>query len=142
MSIPKFMELTEVAFHTSCSPEEVIEMVEAGVLPGPEKRNGKILWRWDQVDRALSDDPEASHRVYFIQTNDFIKIGFTRNMTRRFEGINSSVPYDITLLHEMPGSFDLEVDMHRKFKHLRVKGEWFRAEPELVDFIQSLKNDP
>jgi hypothetical protein len=27
--------------------------------------------------------------------------------------------------------------LHRRFRHLRVLGEWFRPEPELLDFIQA-----
>ncbi len=142
MNLPKFMDLSELAYHISLSPDQIIEMVKAGELPGPEKRGCKVLWRWDQIDRALSDGAESCHLVYFIRLNDFIKIGFTRNVTQRFQAIEAAVPYDVTLLHEMPGSFDLELDLHRKFKHLRVRGEWFRADLELVNFIEELKNNP
>lgn len=33
----------------------------------------------------------------------------------------------------------LEQQLHEKFAALRVRGEWFRAEPELLAYIESLK---
>jgi hypothetical protein len=140
---PKFMEIHELSEYICLTTEEILESVAVGDLPRPQTqgRKKKFVWRWDQVDKWLSGGPESSHRVYFVRTSDFIKIGFTTNLPQRLESLPFGTPHEVTLLHDMPGSFDFEVDMHRKFKHLRVKGEWFRAEQELLDFIEELKNE-
>jgi hypothetical protein len=91
----------------------------------------------------LSDGLAGTNRVYFIEMNDFIKIGFTRNLSRRLEDLSLGHPYEIRLLHDIPGTFDTETDMHRRFKHLHVRGEWFKKDADVLEFIeQSKRGEP
>lgn len=76
--------------------------------------------------------------VYFVRFPGlgFIKIGTTTNLKKRLDALRTSVPDgDLEVLLLLPGSYDLERSMHRQFRHLRVRGEWFRADDELLDFI-------
>ena len=34
---------------------------------------------------------------------------------------------------------DKERDFHKRFAHLRLRGEWFRKAPELMAFIESIE---
>ena len=79
------------------------------------------------------------NRIYFIEFLDFIKIGFTTDLEGRFRTLCSAYPGPLIILHDMRGNFDLETDLHRKFKHLRTGGEWFRKDPELLAYIEKLK---
>ena len=36
----------------------------------------------------------------------------------------------------MAGDRDVERSIHRQFAEYRVDGEWFRAEPEVLDFVE------
>ena len=40
----------------------------------------------------------------------------------------------------VPFSILEEKDAHEKFADLRVRGEWFRAEPDLLEFIDDTQN--
>jgi len=71
--------------------------------------------------------------VYFMRFGDRIKIGFTGNLQQRLV----DVPHDELLL-TMPGTMADEKRCHAAFAHLRETGEWFRAEPDLLDFIADL----
>lgn len=77
--------------------------------------------------------------VYFVSDGDAIKIGFTSNgVDRRLEALRNGNPREIKVLATMRGTMDDEKRLHRRFAEYRVRGEWFKAAPELLDFIASL----
>lgn len=77
--------------------------------------------------------------VYFIKAGNCIKIGKTNNLRSRFTGLQTGAPEELNLVLFVGGGRDLEKSLHRKFRHLRMKGEWFRAEPELLAHIDVLR---
>lgn len=136
-----YMNLSQLAMHTCLDESTILELVASNEFPRPKKRGQQHMWRWCDVEAAIDGTRDDRFRVYFIEAQGFIKIGFTSNLPQRIQAIRSGIPYGETiLLHDIPGDFDLEVDMHRKFSHLRERGEWFRKEPELLDFIAAIKN--
>lgn len=82
---------------------------------------------------------DGPDRVYFIRMRDLIKIGYAAAIKQRVSAIADIMPYPVELLHHIPGDRFSEEYHHWKFGHLRVKGEWFKDDPELLDYIQSLK---
>lgn len=90
----------------------------------------------------------SAEYLYFIQlqnSDGFIKIGVANDVEKRVADIQGAVPYDVTILKVVQGafgpgrSFGLERIFHSKFAHLRVRGEWFRPEPELLEAINTLE---
>ena len=87
-------------------------------------------------------------RIYFIQMGDGpIKIGMTKNsIESRMSALQCASPYKLKLLllfKNFPKSYITERTIHDKFKENRLEGEWFNPTPELLDFIEYLKNiDP
>ena len=69
--------------------------------------------------------------VYFAQRRKggLIKIGFSRNVKPRMQTIRAKV------IGAVPGERSVEKKMHKLFAHLRVRGEWFRPEKELMEYI-------
>lgn len=132
--IPPWQDMATLCANICCTEAEVLAMVRTGELPAPE-RNG--LWRWSQVDRMLSD--QSVRRVYFLEMGEFIKIGFSSNVGKRMEALSGGVPQEVRLLHDMPGTFEDETELHKRFKHLRARGEWFRKEPELLAYIEKIR---
>lgn len=81
---------------------------------------------------------DAQRFVYFIQCDDAVKIGIAVNVASRFMGIQVGSLKPLTLLAAVAGGFPEERAVHRRFAHLRVRGEWFSAAPELLTFIADL----
>jgi hypothetical protein len=75
--------------------------------------------------------------VYFIACNDAVKIGTAVNVTSRFNTLQIGNPDPLCLLGAIPGDEILEKALHRRFKHLRIRGEWFRNTDELAAFIEA-----
>ena len=81
--------------------------------------------------------------VYFILYESdpaFIKIGFSDTPQKRMEALSVWCPIPMRLLATLSGWRTLEAELHARFEHLRHRGEWFRAEPELLDFVERVKS--
>jgi hypothetical protein len=75
--------------------------------------------------------------VYFAQLESgAIKIGTTEDLEQRLDTLASLYSHRLALLATMPGSFQEEAEIHRRFDHLRFPGtEQFRPGPDLMEFI-------
>jgi hypothetical protein len=74
--------------------------------------------------------------VYFMQAGEGpIKIGFTTNPTGRLAGLQTGSPDTLTMRLVVHGDEELEASLHKRFEALHIRGEWFRAGPELLDLI-------
>jgi hypothetical protein len=92
--------------------------------------------RADSERRVAEQKPEprpAKGLVYFVRLGNRIKIGYTTNMKARMV----AVPHE-EVLGTVPGTMTDERRCHAAFAHLREHGEWFRAEPDLLKFIEDL----
>lgn len=82
---------------------------------------------------------EASREVYFVRatTLGHIKIGVANNAWLRFMALDSSSPDPLELLGVIRSdeAAKLESDIHHRFASDRIRREWFRASPELRDYI-------
>lgn len=79
--------------------------------------------------------------IYFMQKEEskLIKIGLTNRPDRRLWQHMNREKEKLRILAVVPGSRAEEIALHRKFAHLKAeKREWFRPDPELIDFIKSL----
>jgi hypothetical protein len=83
---------------------------------------------------------QANREVYFVQaeTLGLIKIGVANQASRRFVSLQADSPDPLRLLGIMTceNHGALEFTLHLRFAHLRVRGEWFRPDPELLAFIE------
>lgn len=78
--------------------------------------------------------------VYFIycDSDESIKIGFSKNPKTRLKSLQTANPSSLILLKYVPGNMEDEWKIQDKFKHLLVNGEWYKATRELTSFIQDL----
>lgn len=77
--------------------------------------------------------------VYFIQgeLTGLIKIGWTvKAIKHRLIGHQTGSPDLLKVLKTVNGSRNYESHLHETFKHLAVRGEWFKPEEDLLRFIK------
>lgn len=80
--------------------------------------------------------------VYFIKRGvrrGPIKIGFSAKPKKRLAQLQTSHPDQLILLGTVPGTPSLEQEIHQRFKHIRLGGEWFSPTAELTDFILQVR---
>jgi hypothetical protein len=92
-------------------------------------------------DRMRAADGVA--KVYFAQEDgtEAIKIGTSRHLKKRIGELTRDLPWKITLLATIDGWRETECVVLRRFRHARIRGEWFRPVPELLEYIASIKKE-
>lgn len=77
--------------------------------------------------------------TYFIRVEDAIKIGSATSFKRRLHALQTAHEKPIEVLAVVPVALADEYKTHQLFAHLRIRGEWFQADRELLYFIEGLK---
>lgn len=80
--------------------------------------------------------------TYFVRDGDMIKIGSSMRPKERISALQGAVARLLEVLAVVPMEVADEFETHRRFAHLRVRGEWFRAEVDLLQFIENIKAEP
>lgn len=85
----------------------------------------------------MQRDPGATS-IYFLVAEELnlVKIGRTKDVTKRVNFINTSSPVELELVSVLRGVDPIQEQLiHEKFKALRKRGEWFHLNDELRAFI-------
>lgn len=92
----------------------------------------------EKIDARLTQrrSPTVRGYVYFIRAGKFIKIGFSTRPMERLAALQTSHPGKLEILGTRQASRDFEGELHAHFASLRARGEWFRAEEPLLDYIE------
>jgi len=70
--------------------------------------------------------------VYFISDGEFVKIGRSENPLLRFYNIQGANPKKLEILHIVECNESIFHILFGKYKH---RGEWFKIEGELKEFL-------
>ena len=79
--------------------------------------------------------------VYFVQQDKVgpVKIGITKNnIIKRIESLQTASPLLLRLVSYIrdPYPETIENDLHYQFRKHRLKGEWFKPDMEILNFIK------
>lgn len=84
--------------------------------------------------------------IYFTQNSQdqAIKIGYSSDPIRRRAGLQSACSSKLILLGTIPGGLEHEGELHRRFAHHRLHGEWFNGTilPEVRRIIAQAAANP
>lgn len=114
------------------TPRELVRLT-AGLLP-PRVKKPKKRRR-----------PTAEEHVYFVGDKDgqYIKIGYAKDVARRCCSIQNGFPLHLHVFRVIPNAGRRgERRYHKRFKDLRLAGEWFSHKGALADFLQGHKPIP
>lgn len=95
------------------------------------------IYRAEADKRLLAK--ELSTKVYFLSDSNAatVKIGFSKDVDSRIIALQTSNTNPLVLLGSIPGGRVTERVLHAKFRRFRIKGEWFTAAPELLQYIEA-----
>ena len=104
-------------------------------IPNIKDRKARLR-RYSTLLESFSSEEALS---YFIKEEDssFVKIGTVSskwNLESRLSSLQTATPHVLVLI----GVTDMkEKDLHRKFGHLRCRGEWFEYTKEIENFLKN-----
>lgn len=100
-----------------------------------------IEHRIGRID-GLKATAELEARVYAIwaETSDLVKFGYTVDVRKRFSNLRAGCPDALHLLMDIPGGEALERELHFRFRDFRVRGEWFKPGPPVLDLLARFAN--
>lgn len=99
-----------------------------------------------ELDRQRIEAEEAVRAertvVYYVQrqSDGLIKIGTSRGLAPRMVTLKREHG-PLLLIAVVAGSHKEETALHRQFKELRAKGEWFRPELPLLEHVYALMKE-
>lgn len=81
--------------------------------------------------------------VYFVKVDAFVKIGHAADIGDRMRQLQTGSPFDLQLIayvrtDSVKAAKRLEHELHRRFEAYQHRLEWYRLEPELVEYIATL----
>src|SRR5262245_4249723 len=78
--------------------------------------------------------------LYFVlnHRSKAVKIGHSDDPAGRLDTLQTASPDRLKLLGVCPGSKLEEAQLHARFAHLHIRGEWFRAAAELLEAAKAL----
>lgn len=85
--------------------------------------------------------PKTRRNIYFLKCCRYIKIGFAESPWSRLADISHCSPHRMTMLGYMPGTFRQEQILQWRFRRYWKRGEWFRDNAELRQFIADHTTD-
>ncbi len=80
--------------------------------------------------------------IYVMQCKNYVKFGYSQNPNSRIKELQTGNPFKIHLLLKVNYNCvsSIEKEIHRYFKEKRERGEWFKIDEEVKDFVKYLKN--
>lgn len=114
--------------HVMTTPED---SVKATLIAGAtaQKRHLQRERQRRQAEELRATRGAQPGWIYYVLTDDKVKIGYTTDITRRLR----AYPPGSQILAVHPGTPDLEKTIHRDFDAHRVAGrEWFRPDDDIL----------
>ncbi|MEQ8969764.1 MAG: GIY-YIG nuclease family protein [Coleofasciculus sp. C1-SOL-03] len=108
--------------------------------------NAKLITPGNRTHSIDGDKlAHQAHFIYFILNEDSnaIKIGRAKDLTKRMNALQTSSPAKLRLIKSVQvegrkEAHELEKSLHKQFNEIRLAGEWFKAEPSLLGYINQL----
>ncbi|HEY7154732.1 MAG TPA: GIY-YIG nuclease family protein [Gemmataceae bacterium] len=98
--------------------------------------------RRQRKPQAATGADTTGEVVYFLRGGDAIKIGYTTNLAARQRTLETGSAVPLELLASVAGDRREETRLHQEWWHLHIRGEWFRADEELLRYIRELAAGP
>ena len=77
--------------------------------------------------------------VYFVRCEDYVKVGYSRDLKTRISDLQVGCPYFLELIAAVPGPESLEWIFHTVLRNKRFRGEWFVLDDEMRQIIKMMQ---
>lgn len=112
-------------------------------LTDREKHLAYQLYEIVESDLKFNNVSASINHLYFIESDFGIKIGISKNVTKRIEQIRNYAP-SAKLIKTIKFAGNFERNLHKRFRHINIKNnntigiEWFDKSIDLIEFISEI----
>lgn len=78
--------------------------------------------------------------IYIIHTDNKCKIGYSKHPDKRLKELQTGNSEILRILHITEGDKTKEKELHKKFEHLNICGEWFNYTKEIKDYFNIIEH--
>ncbi len=88
----------------------------------------------------IKREKNKPNKIYIFKANKYYKIGKCNNVKRRVKQLQTGCMFDIEILDyfEVTDATKTEKELHEKYKHKQIKGEWFKLTKKDVMDIRKI----
>ena len=127
--------LTECLMHIADPANLDREAIELNITDSTT--HGAFMREGGHNGKLPGTSEKREGTVYFLlgrQTN-LLKIGFASHLDERINSIQAMTPDILDLVKTIPGTIQIERQLHKDFADYRAHGEWFRCVGFLAKFV-------
>ena len=88
---------------------------------------------------------QRADKVYIVHIDDYCltdiyKIGVSKTPNKRLQSLRTSSPFELNIVHTFVAepAEEAETQLHAMFEVTRMKGEWFRLNPEQISELKKI----
>ena len=74
--------------------------------------------------------------VYFVRAGEYLKIGVADNIFSRMSALQTGCPMRLECVLLLQGGYDLEMELHDRFRGAHHRGEWFVWAEDVATFVR------
>lgn len=131
---------TKVLVGPTCHPSALNLDFMSKVFPRATKWISVWTGKYQECNNLLPVEPGFVYVIKAIDENSrtrYVKIGKSTDPDRRLTEISPKMPFDCEIWRTYPSYFMSlgESYLHKKLAAYRVRGEWFRLEPEVERWL-------
>jgi predicted Fe-S protein YdhL (DUF1289 family) len=121
------------------SPEEKAAVLDQARERSTAEQAAAIRLK-DAILATQVEGAETASSVYFMESAGFVKIGHSKNVSKRLSEIKLANPIPINLLGLLPGGEEREGRIHKALDDMghKRRGEWFQLTDALKHAIREL----
>ncbi len=134
-----------VHFHVAEAAKKLSRVNCYGGQSSAKPRSKLFAWWREQGAAGCQIGSAPSHSfIYFVRPvgGGNIKIGVSVDPYERLETLQNGSPVKLELIGYVAGSIADEAAMHQRFARMRLHGEWFSPEGELLSFLTDTFGTP
>jgi hypothetical protein len=137
---PRGLNRERAAQHLKLSIEDFDRSLKMALIPQPLRIDGRDVWPIQNL--KLSKRPRRENRkqhagVYVLGFDNYIKIGMSADVIQRINEIQTWLPAKVFVHCIFVGDGrETEKMLHDRFSRYRLRGEWFKHEGALADWIK------
>jgi hypothetical protein len=134
------LDREQAAAHLGLAVADFDLFLRLGRIPQPLTIGDRAIWPIQNLElrkRPARDGRGQYAGVYVVGFEGYIKIGMSADVTHRLAAIQDWLPVKIVVHEILVGEGRAcEMALHERFSAYRLRGEWFRLEGALADWVK------